>query len=54
MHKYLPLPPECLPLLRKQVRTLTHVDYEKMDVFGIGAIALEAMLYNPTRRYYLH
>ena len=25
-----------------------------MDVFGIGTIALEAMLFNPTRRYYLN
>lgn len=25
-----------------------------MDIFGIGTIALEAMLFNPTRRYYLN
>lgn len=24
-----------------------------MDIFGIGMVALEAMLFNPTRRYYL-
>jgi hypothetical protein len=43
-----------LPLLKKNGRTLKDVDYEKMDVFGMGMVALEAMLYNPTRRYYLH
>jgi hypothetical protein len=53
MHKFLPLPPECLPMLRRRAQRLGGIDLEKMDVFGIGMVVLEAMVFNPTRRYYL-
>jgi hypothetical protein len=29
------------------------VDIEKLDVFGVAMVALEAMLFNSPRRYYL-
>lgn len=53
MYKFLPLPPECLTFLKKRAQSIEELDREKMDCFGIGAIALEAMLYHSTRRYYL-
>lgn len=52
MHKYLPMPPECLNFMKLKAQELRNVSYEKLEVFGIAMIALEAMLFNSTRRYY--
>ena len=52
MHKYLPMPPECLAFLKLKAQELRNVSSEKLEVFGIAMIALEAMLFNSTRRYY--
>jgi serine/threonine protein kinase len=51
-YKYLPIAPECLPFLKQKAQELPGVSIEKMEVFGIGMVALEAMLFNSTRRYY--
>jgi len=40
MYKYLPIAPECLPLLQKKAQLLAGIDFEKMDMFGIGMVAL--------------
>jgi hypothetical protein len=51
-YRYLPVAPECLPLLRVRAQELRGVSVEKMEVFGVGMVALEAMLFSSTRRYY--
>jgi hypothetical protein len=38
--------------LKVKAQELRGVSVEKMEVFGIAMIALEAMLFNSTRRYY--
>ncbi|CAM5999413.1 unnamed protein product [Sphagnum balticum] len=54
MHKYLPIPPECLPFLKTRAQQIRgDIDLERIDVFGIAMVALEAMLFNSTRKYYL-
>ena len=40
MHLYLPIPPECLPYWKKRAYSMPDVDYEAMDIFGIGMILL--------------
>lgn len=40
MHKFLPLPPECLPFLNQKAQKLSGVDIGKMDIFGIGMVAM--------------
>lgn len=52
IHKFLPMPPECFPYLKVRAQDLKQVQLEKLEVFGIAMIALEAMLFNSTRRYY--
>lgn len=38
--------------MKLKAQELRNVSYEKLEVFGIAMIALEAMLFNSTRRYY--
>jgi serine/threonine protein kinase len=46
------MPPECLPFLKLKAQEIRNVNFEKLEVFGIAMIALEAMLFNSTRKYY--
>jgi hypothetical protein len=39
-YKYLPIAPECLPFLKLKAQELRGVSVEKMEIFGIGMVAL--------------